>query len=93
MVKTETLTGPEPNLEKRLNNRQCRSGRTGNGYNGTRTVRQDSYGGRPMREGVFKSIPLLLRTICASGIVERTSGEVFFESPAVGLLGFHCNSN
>jgi hypothetical protein len=92
MVKTDTFTGPEPNLEKRLDNRLCQSVRTGNGYDGCRTVRQDGYGTRPVREGVFKSISPPLRTICASSIVERTSGEVFFESPAVGLLGFHCES-
>ena len=40
------------------------------------------------RERVLKGILLLFQTICASAIVERTSGELFFESPAVGLLGF-----
>ena len=37
-------------------------------------------------KGISGNVPLIC-TICASVIVESTSGELFFESPTVGLLG------
>ena len=47
MVTTYTCTGLEPNLERPLENRPFRSSRTGNGYNGRRTVRGNSYTTKP----------------------------------------------
>jgi hypothetical protein len=92
MVKTNIFTRPDANLEMPLENRMFRSARTDNGYNGSRTAR-----GKRLRnsidelESIWKNLPLF-HTICASGIVDRMSGEVFFQSPAVGFLGFHCGS-
>jgi hypothetical protein len=54
MVKMDTLTGPEPNLEKPLDNRPFRSVRTGNGCNRSQTVMKYGYGTRLVREGYLK---------------------------------------
>ena len=43
MVKTDTCTRPEPNLEQPLDNRPVQSARTGNGYN----IRGNGYATKP----------------------------------------------
>ena len=92
MVKMDNCIGPELNLDWPLENRPFGDVRTGNNYIGRRTVRENGYATKPGEEkGIYENLPPFC-TICASKIVERTSDELLFESPAVGLLGFHCGS-
>jgi hypothetical protein len=44
---------------------------TGNGYNGSRTVRQDGYGTKPVREGVFKSVFLSFATFAQATLLRE----------------------